>query len=97
MPTLKNLTDKYQDVWVLCENEHLQQLFLKQAEEEGFVALNGQTPTELYHQKFYGISDDMSMGYLSSMIWSLTKKPDDKHVRIDYSKLLDNDEPFLLL
>lgn len=86
---LKDLIDRYHDVWICCEEDYLQRLFLLQAECEGFLAINGQKPTELGLQKFYGISDDMTMGYLSSMIWSLTmKNSNDDHVRIDFGKYI---------
>lgn len=87
MHLLKDLINKYPVVWIRCENEYIQRLFLLQAELEGFIALNGQKPTELSLQKLYGINDDMTMGYLSGMVWCLTmKNPDDAHVRIDFSK-----------
>lgn len=78
---IKDLVEKYHDVWVRCDDKHLQRLFLLQAECEGFLTVNGQKPTELNCQELYGISADMTMGYLSSMIWSLTKK---KSVRQSY-------------
>jgi len=93
MRTLKELAIEYGNVWFYCRNEELQIRFLKQLEEEGFLALNGQKPTELFHHTLYGISDDLTMGYLSGMIWCLSAKNlEDKHIRIDYQKYLEDDE-----
>lgn len=93
MKLLKDLTDKYHYVWIRCGDEKLQRQFLLQAESEGFLALNGQKPTELECHELYGISDDMTMGYLAAMIWSLTmKNPGDDHVRIDYGRYIEGQD-----
>lgn len=96
MRSLKALTENNSVVWFFCRNECLAKRFLEQCETEGFLALNGQKPTELVHQKFYGIFDDMTMGYLSSMIWSLTFRanPDDR-LRVDYEKYCSGKEDFI--
>ncbi len=86
---IKGLVEKYHDVWIRCDDIQLQKLFLLQAECEGFLTVNGQKPTELECHELYGISDDMTLGYLSSMIWGLTgKNSNDKHVRIDFGKYI---------
>ncbi len=96
MHLLKNLIENNSTIWVYCESEDSQKEFLKQAEDEGFLALNGQKPTELYHQYLYGINDDMTMGYLSNMIWCLTfQAGNDKHVRIDYKKYISGREDYI--
>ena len=85
MRTLKSLIENKSQVWIFCRNEDLQAAFLEQAEKEGFIALNGAKPHQLFHQKLYGINDDLTMGYLSAMIWVLSAKAaKDNHVRIDY-------------
>ena len=90
MKLLKDLTDKYHYVWIRCGDEKLQRQFLLHAESEGFIALNGQKPTELECHELYGLNDDMTMGYLSAMVWSLTmKNPADDHVRIDYGRYIE--------
>ena len=95
MRTLKSLVKNASTVWFYCANEELQKQFLKQAETEGFLALNGQKPTELFCQHFYGINDDMTMGYLSNMIWCLTfRTGKDTHVRVDYEKYICGEEDF---
>ena len=86
MRWLRDLVKENPCVWVRCEDERLQGLFLIQAELEGFRALNGQWPTELANHRLYGITGDMTVGYLSSMCWSLTRRPSDEHVRVDYGK-----------
>ena len=93
MKTLRELAEKYGCVWLYCRDEALQIRFLSQAEEEGFLALNSQKPTELFHHTLYGFSDDMTIGYLSGMVWFYSaRNPQDAHIRIDYEKYL-NDEP----
>ena len=93
MKTLKELATYYGNAWVYCRNEELQIRFLTQLEEEGFSALNGQKPTELFHHTRYGINDDLTMGYLSGMIWCLSaQNPNDNHIRIDYEKYLADKE-----
>ncbi len=54
MKTFKEIGGKYKDVWVYCKGEDLQIKFLKQMEDEGFLALSGQRPTELFHHTLYG-------------------------------------------
>ncbi len=96
MRLLKDLIDQYHDVWIRCEDEYLQKLFLLQAECEGFKTLNGQKPSELACQELYGISDDMTIGYLSHMVWSLTKDAaTDVHVRIDFGKYVEGNEALI--
>ena len=96
MKSLKDLTDKYHYVWIRCVDEKLQRQFLLQAENEGFLALNGQKPTELECHELYGICDDMTMGYLSAMVWSLTMKNlGDDHVRIDYGRYIEEKDAMI--
>ena len=96
MKTIKELVRLYGDVWVYCKNEELQVQFLNQAENEGFIALNGQKPSELFHHKLYGLSDDMTMGYLSGMVWCYSaRNPKDTIIRIDYEKYLSDEEDIL--
>ncbi len=87
MRTLKEIAEEYKEVWIYCRGEELQIKFLEQMEKEGFLALNGQKPTELFHHTIYGFSDDMTMGYLSGMTWCYSaRNPEDAHIRIDYEK-----------
>lgn len=96
MRLLKDLIENNSTVWFYCESKDSQEKFLKQAETEGFLALNGQKPTELFHQHLYGINDDMTMGYLSNMIWCLTfQTGKDEHVRIDYEKYVAEEEDYI--
>ena len=95
MRLLKDLIQNNPTAWFYCESEALQKHFLKQAEDEGFVALNGQKPTELFHHRLYGINDDMTVGYLSAMIWSLTfQTGNDDHLRVDYGKFISDNENY---
>ena len=96
MRLITDLIQNNTSVWFYCESEALQKHFLKQAEMEGFCAINGQKPTELFHHQLYGISDDMTVGYLSVMIWSLTFQcGNDEHVRINYEKYITGEEDYL--
>jgi len=95
MRALKDLINEHETVWIYCDTEELQSSFLDQAEDEGFLALNDQKPTALFHHKLYGISNDMTMGYLSSMIWSLTIQENDNHTRIDYGRFISGNEVFI--
>ena len=96
MHTLKSLIENHETVWFYCATKNLQRGFLEQAENEGFVTLNGQKPTELFDQYFYGINDDMSMGYLSNMIWCLTfQTGGDTHVRVDYEKYITDEDDYI--
>ena len=96
MRLLKNLVEKNNQVWIYCENRDLQEKFLKQAEDEGFLALNGQKPTELFRHQLYGINDDLTMGYLSAMIWSLTfQKCPDHIARVDYGKYISDEDDYM--
>ncbi len=98
MRLLKDLLKSDSTVWICCESDDSKERFLHQAEEEGFIALSGIKPTELFHHRLYGISDDMTMGYLSNMIWNLTfRSVDDKHVRIDYEKYMVDEEDYVIV
>ena len=96
MNLLKALIEDNDTIWFYCRNERLAKCFLEQCEKEGFIALNGQKPTKLFRQKFYGIFDDMTMGYLSNMIWCLTFQTGlDDHVRIDYEKYISDADDYI--
>lgn len=96
MRLLKRLIEDNDNVWIYCKNEDLANKFLLQCDEEGFLALNGMKPTELFRHELYGISSDMTIGYLAGMIWSLTLQDDqDDHVRIDYEKYISNEEDYI--
>ena len=93
MRSLKDLIKNDSTVWIYCEDKKLQKLFLFQAETEGFHALDGDKPTELSLHKFYGINDEMTMGYVSGMVWSKTRETaQDRHIRIDYGKYITGKE-----
>ena len=97
MRTLKNLVLEHQEVYIYCGSERSQESFLKQICEEGFMTLNGQKPTELMHQKYYGIRDDMTAGYVSNMCWSLSARTgiSDPHFRIDYDRYISGEDDFI--
>ena len=96
MKLLKSLFENNGQVWIYCENQAYQEKFLKQAEEEGFLALNGQKPTEMFRHQLYGINDDMTIGYLAVMIWTLTfQTGKDSHLRVDYGKYISGDDDFI--
>ena len=95
MRTLRELIQNNSIVWIYCENKEQQIHFLTQAENEGFLALNGQKSSELYCQRLYGISDNMTMGYLSSMCWSLTFREGDNHVRVNYGKYIAGEVDYM--
>lgn len=96
MRLLKDLLNDNSTAWIYCESEALQKYFLIQAENEGFKAVNGQKPSELFHHQLYGINDDMTVGYLAVMIWSLTfQTGTDERVRIDYSKFISDEEDYI--
>ena len=87
MQSMKELAEEYGNIWIYCKSEELQIRFLKQSEKEGFLALNGQKPTELFHHQLYGMFDDMTMGYLSGLVWCYSaRNKNDSHIRIDFEK-----------
>lgn len=95
MRLLADLVKENTDVWVYCENEAFQKHFLKQLEYEGFHAVNGQKPTELFYHQLYGISNDMTVGYLAVMIWCLTFRTEkDNRIRVDYGKYISGAEDY---
>jgi hypothetical protein len=96
MRLLSTLTETNSSVWIYCETEELQDHFLHQAEKEGYHARSGQKPTELTRQYFYGINDDLNMGFLSTMIWHRSfELEDDTHVKIDYGKFISGEEDYI--
>ena len=98
MCSLSALLENCDSVWVCCRNEDLANRFLMQCEKEGFLALNGDKPTTLFRHRLYGIYNDMTMGYLSNMIWHLAfQSYSDKHVRIDYEKFIADENDYTIL
>ena len=96
MRLLQDLIEDNETVWFYCRNEKLAKAFLSQCEEEGFLAMNGRKPSELFRHKFYGIFDDLTMGYLANMIWSLTFQTGlDDHVRVEYEKYISGAEDYI--
>ena len=96
MRLLKSLIENNEVVWVYCRSKKLAEDFLEQCESEGFYTLNHGKPTELFHHKFYGLFNNLTMGYLSNMIWHLTFQTDhDEHVRIDYEKYISAAEDYI--
>ena len=96
MHKLSSLIENNDTVWFYCRTDYLAEQFLNQCEKEGFWALNNQKPTELFHHRFYGVFDNLSMGYLSNMIWCLTFcKDQDEHVRVDYEKYIFNEADYI--
>ncbi len=97
MRNLKELFANNESVWLLCETEALQKQFLSQAEEEGFLAMNGDHPSDLSFQPLYGLHDDMTMGYLSVMIWSMTfpENGEDSHFRVNYGKYIAGEDDYI--
>ena len=96
MHTLRSLIEENEVVWVYCKNKELAKQFLSQCETEGFWTLNNQKPTTLFLHKFYGVFDNLTMGYLSNMIWCLTfRTGQDEHVRIDYEKFISDEENYI--
>lgn len=99
MNTLKALVEKNHVVWMYCRTKELSKQFLRQCEDEGFLALNGQKPTELGLNDLFGINHNMTMGYLMRMCWALgdsgaaidvgTGEHVSRPVRIDYEKYLE--------
>jgi len=96
MRTLRALIENHDTVWFYCRNDYLAKKFLEQCESEGFMTLNNQKPTALFHHKFYGVFDNLTMGYLSNMIWCLTlNRSNDNHLRIDYEKYISDEEDYI--
>ena len=97
MRSLKELLKMSDRVWIYCENKELQKQFLVQAEEEGLLALNGESPTELVLHPLYGIHDDLTMGYLSIMCWHLSfpENGADPYFRVDYRKYVSGEEDYI--
>ena len=94
MRLLKSLIENNEVVWVYCRSKKLAAAFLEQCESEGFCTLNHGKPTELFHHKFYGLFNNLTMGYLSNMIWCMTLRAKDEHIRIDYEKYISDDEDY---
>ena len=104
MRTLRSLMEQCDVVWFCCDTKELQKQFLQQCEDEGFLSITGDKPTELGYNRLYGISNN-SVGYLMSMCWALGYRGaaidivSGKHVknpvRVDYGKYIIGEEDFL--
>ena len=107
MRSLKKLLETESHVWLACEDKDLSVRFLKQAEDEGFICLNGQKPTELFPSRFFGISKSLKLGYVSAMVWFLSAQhpghaldvETSQHldpIRIDYGKYIAGREDYVI-
>ena len=99
MKTLKQLTENGKRcIYVLCETDEENKMFQKQAEEEGFLGLDGHTrPTEFPFCKHYGINADMTMGYVFGMAWYYNRRAKEHgYPVIDYGKYARGEEDYIL-
>ncbi len=104
MRTLRSLMEQCVVVWFRCDTEDLQRQFLHQCEDEGFLTMNGDKPTELNCSRLYGISNN-SVGYLMGICWALgyrgaaidigTGKHIKNPVRVDYGKYIIGGDDYL--
>lgn len=96
MRPIRSLIKSNDTVWFYCRNKELAKQFLEQCETEGFWTLNNQKPTTLFQHKLYGVFDNLTMGYLSNMIWCLTfQHGNDDHLRVDYEKYISDTEDYI--
>ena len=98
MKTLKQLTEnEYGCVYVICKTDEENEQFKRQAEDEGFLGVDGHTkPTELPNCKHYGLNNDMTMGYVFGIAWHhiVQGKTGHKPV-IDYGKYVAGEENYI--
>lgn len=87
--TLKRLAEYNGYVWIICKTDDLARNFLKKSEKEGFTTPNGGNPTELKPYPRYGVTSDLSLGYVSATVAGLVKKHS-LHITptIDYEKFI---------
>ena len=96
MRSLKSLIEKNKKVWFYCGTKELQNRFLEQAEEEGFVTMSDEKPTSLSLQHLYGINEEGTMGYISHFIWLKSFHADNKDILwIDYDRFICGEDDFI--
>ncbi len=96
MRSLKSLIEKNKKVWFYCGTEDLQKRFLEQAEEEGFVTMQGEAPSTLSLQRLYGINCEGTMGYISNSIWYLSFHTGGQDIlHIDYDRFISGEAEFI--
>lgn len=60
------------------------------------MALNGSHPSGLNHHLLYGINKDMTVGYLSAMVWCLSwDSGESDHFRVDYGNYIAGEEDYI--
>lgn len=98
--TLLNLVDRKGKIYVYCSNSMLIELFLNNAETEGFLYSDGVKPTEREADNLYRITSDRTIYYVGWGGHMLFKLNGIKTVEpvyfIDYEKYLFGERRYIL-
>jgi len=99
MRTVSNLLNHDGRIYVYLASQNLANIFLKNAESEGFTFSDGVKPTERDWDNIFAINPDWTInyvGWIGHMAYkSFDKIGDQPLIRIDYCKYLSGNESYI--
>ena len=100
MRTVSNLLNLEGRVFIYLASSSLRQLFLRQAEAEGFTCPNGTTPTQGRTEDIYALHHDRTVspvGWAGHMAYhNPSCAVGTPLIRVDYGKYLSGSEQFIV-
>lgn len=101
MRTIAELLNLDGRVYVYVPNKNIRRLFLKNAQEEGFMFADGLKPTRRRaYDDIYALNKDFTLnfvGYIGHIAFHHPNGFDnDKMIRIDYSAYVSNAENYII-
>lgn len=101
MRTIANLLNLDGRVYVYVPSKNIRRLFLKNAQEEGFMFADGVKPTRRRaYDDIYALNKDFTLNFVGSIGHIAFHHPQcfktDKLIRIDYSAYLSGAENYII-
>ena len=96
MRTVSNLLNLEGRVYVYLKSENIVNLFLKNAEAEGFTFGDGVKPTGRDHSDIYALHDDWTINFVGFVSHMAFHSPAEQFIRVDYGKYLSSSEDYII-
>ena len=93
---MRNLLSLNGRIFVYLRNRNISELFLKNAEAEGFTFSDGVKPTERHDSDIFALHHDRTINYVGSVGHMAFQCAADGIVRVDYEKYLAGAENYIL-
>lgn len=89
MKTIKELASMGERVCVHLKDEKTAELFLRQAESEGFTFGDGVSPTARHWSDLYAIHQDGTLNYVGSVGHNHYGAGENNVVRVEYANMVE--------